>query len=164
MCRYMAFARIFLIFSIINFALAAAPGVVRRVHEVHANVVGVDEDGAATSQKRWDDWLANAADRTSASTTTLLSDLDHSGLYSQGSNNARSSSALSTGPHLRSKDDFPLPSPEPANLAILKSVSKSESEDPLYKQLKRKIRRRMYGSGAASLAQSEVRAIVDPRP
>jgi hypothetical protein len=118
MRRYMTFTRIFLILSIINFA-RAAPVVVRGAHEVHVNVVDVAEDGTARSQKRWDsgprdDWLANAADQTSAPTTPRLADLDHSGLHSPRSstrsNNAPSSSALSTGPHPRSKDDSPPPS------------------------------------------------------
>src|SRR6266566_1790361 len=123
MPRYMAFARIFLILSIINFA-RAAPVVVRRVHEVHLNVVGVAEDGTVTSQKQWnpgprDDWVANAADQTSAPTTPRLPDLDHSGLHSPMSptrlNNAPSSSTLSTGPQPRSKDGSPPPSSSSPN-------------------------------------------------
>jgi hypothetical protein len=113
MHRYMTFARIFLILSIINFA-RAAPVVVRRVHEVHVNVVDVAEDGTATSEKRWDsgpsdDWLANAADQTSVPTAPRLSALDHSGLQSSTRlNNAPSSSALLTGPHPRWDGPLPL--------------------------------------------------------
>jgi hypothetical protein len=73
MRRYTTFARIFLILSIINFA-RAAPIVIRGAHEVHLNMVDAAEDGTAASQKQWDsgprdDWLANAADQTSAPTT-----------------------------------------------------------------------------------------------
>jgi hypothetical protein len=126
MRRYMTFAPIFLILSIINFA-RAAPVVVRRVHEVHevhVNVVGVAEDGTATSQKRRDDWLAYSADQTSAPTTSRLPDFDHSGQpvdspgSSTRSNNAPSSSALSTGPHPRSKDGSPPPSSGSPNSLI----------------------------------------------
>jgi hypothetical protein len=119
MRRYMTFARISLILSIINFA-RAAPLVVKRVHEVHevrVNVVDVvvAEDGTTTSQKGWDsgprdDWLATAADQTSEPTTPRLPDLDHSLRSPTRLNNQPSSSALSTGPHPRSKDGSPLPS------------------------------------------------------
>jgi hypothetical protein len=77
-------------------------------------VVDVGEDGTATSQKRWDDWLANAADQTSAPTTPRFLDLDHPGIHSPrsstGSNNAPSSSSLSTGPHPRYNGDSSSPS------------------------------------------------------
>ena len=138
MRRYMTFARIFLILSIINFA-RAAPVVVRGVHEVHVNVVDVAEDGAATSQKPWDsgrrDWLANAADETSSPTTPRSPDLDHSGLHGPRSstrlNNAPPSSALSTGPHPRSKDGSPPPSSGPASpLADYSWPSQVQANDP----------------------------------
>ncbi|KAN0118479.1 hypothetical protein V8E52_005209 [Russula decolorans] len=123
MRRYMTFARIFLILSIINSA-RAAPAVVRRVHEVHVNVADVAEDGTAASQKRWDsepkdEWLVNTADQTSAPTASWLPDLDHSGLHSPRSstrlNNAPSSSALSTGPHSRSPPPTPGSSSDSSN-------------------------------------------------
>src|SRR6267154_1476247 len=97
MCRYMTFARIFLILSIINF-VRAAPLVVRGVQEVHVNVVDVAEDRTAASQKWWDsgprdDSLVNAADQTSAPTTQRLPDLYHSELHSP-----RSSTRLNNVP------------------------------------------------------------------
>ena len=110
--QYITIARIFLFLSIVRFVLAA-PVVVREVHGMHVNVVGVAEDGAATSQKRWDDWLANVADHTRAPTTPRQPDSDRSGLHSPRSstNNAPSSgssgSALSTGPHPRPRADSP---------------------------------------------------------
>ncbi|KAI0277604.1 hypothetical protein BGY98DRAFT_605312 [Russula aff. rugulosa BPL654] len=106
MCRRMAIARLFLFLSIVNFTLAA-PVVLRGVHEVHANVVDVAEDGTATSQNWWDVWLAKAVGQTSVPTTQRLPDLDHPGLHNTRSNNVPSSSALLTGPRPRSKDDFP---------------------------------------------------------
>ena len=121
--QYITIARIFLFLSIVRFVLAA-PVVVREVHGMHVNVVGVAEDGAATSQKRWDDWLANVADQTRAPTTPRLPDSDHFGLHSPRSstNNApsgSSGSALSTGPHPRPRADSPPrlpdhPAPEPS--------------------------------------------------
>jgi hypothetical protein len=87
------------------------------VHEMRVNVVDVvvAEDGTTTSQKGWDsgprdDWLATAADQTSEPTTPRLPDLDHSLRSPTRLNNQPSSSALSTGPHPRSKDGSPLPS------------------------------------------------------
>jgi hypothetical protein len=110
MRRCMAISRIFLCLSIVGFALAA-PVVVRGMHEVHVNVADVTEDGTATSQKRWDDWLANAADQTSALTAPRLYDSElHNPRPSKRPNNAPSSSALSTGPHRRVEDDTPQPS------------------------------------------------------
>ena len=110
MRRYMTFAQIFLILSIINSSVRAAPVVVRQVHEVHVNVMDLAEDGTTTSQKRLDsgpsDWLASAADQMSAPTALRSPDLDHTKLHSPRSstrlNNAPSSSELSTGPHPRS--------------------------------------------------------------
>lgn len=58
MCRYMTFARVFLILSIINFA-QAAPALVQEVHKVHVDVMHVAEDGRV---KRWEPWLTNVAD------------------------------------------------------------------------------------------------------
>jgi hypothetical protein len=127
----MTFSRIFLILSIINFALAAPVAVrgVHEAHEVHANVVDVADDRAATSQKRWDDWLAHTGDETSAPMTPLFLDLDHSGLHSPrastGSNSAPSSPSPSTGSHPYTDDssspssgassDFSRPNQLPAN-------------------------------------------------
>lgn len=108
----MTFARIFLILSLINFA-RAAPVVIREVQEVYVNAVDAAEDGSAPSQKPRprDDWLATAAGQTSAPMTPRLPNLGHSGLHSPRSstrsNNALSSSTLSTGPHPRWKDVYP---------------------------------------------------------
>ena len=102
----MAIARIFLFLSIVNFSLAP-PVLVRQVHELRANVVDVAEEGTATSQNWWDDWLANAADQASVPTTPQFLDLGHLGLHNPRSNSVPSSSAMSTGPHPSSKGDFP---------------------------------------------------------
>lgn len=51
MRRDMAIARIFLFLSFVNYALAA-PVTARGAYGMHADVVDVSEDGAATSQKR----------------------------------------------------------------------------------------------------------------
>jgi hypothetical protein len=89
----MAIARIFLFLSIVRFTLAA-PIVVRRVHEVHVDVVDGTEDGAAASQKRWepwDNWLTNAAPRISALRQLQdLQDFDHLPRTSTESKNAPS--------------------------------------------------------------------------
>ncbi|KAF8494566.1 hypothetical protein F5888DRAFT_1805313 [Russula emetica] len=138
MRRYMTFAQIFLILSIINFA-RAAPVVVRRVHEVHVNVVDVAEDETARSQRRWDsgprdDWLADAEDQTSAQMTLRLADLDHSGLHSPRSNNEPSSSALSTGPHPRSSSSSGsspiLPGPDQSLNSDFSWPSQLEANNP----------------------------------
>ena len=123
MRRDITIARTFLFLSIVKFALAA-PVEVREVHEVHLNVVDVAEGGTATPQKRWDsgpwdDHLANAAHQTSGPTIPQFPYMDHSGLYSSRSstksNNAPSSSALSTGPHPRPRAGTPPPSSPPAS-------------------------------------------------
>jgi len=123
MRRDITIARTFLFLYIVKFALSA-PVVIREVHEVHVNVVDVAEGGTATPQKRWDsglwdDHLANAAHQTSGPTIPPFPYLDHSGLYSSRSstksNNAPSSSALSTGPHPMPRAGTPPPSSPPAS-------------------------------------------------
>ena len=143
-CMYMTFARIFLILSLIKFA-RAAPVVARGVHEVRVNAVDVAEDGTATSQKRWDsgprdDWLAlaNMADQTSAPTAPQLPDLVHSesGPHSPRSStrlsNAPSSSALSTGPHPRSKEGIPPPSSRSPNYSPIPKPDQSFTSSPKF--------------------------------
>ena len=88
----------FLFLSIVNFAFGAPV-----VHEIHVNVADVAEDRAAASQKQRDVWLANAQDQTSTPKTLRLPDLGPRS--SRRSNNAWSSSELSTGPHPRMEGD-----------------------------------------------------------
>src|SRR5580698_264674 len=90
MCRYMAIALIFLLQSIVRFALAA-PIVVR---QVHVNVVDVAEDGAPT--------LTNTADQTGVPTIPApqqLQDLDHFTRSSAESNSAPSSPGSTDDSH-----------------------------------------------------------------
>ena len=133
MRRCMSFSRIFIILSIINFA-RAAPVIVRGVYEAHVNEVDVAEHGTATLQKRWDsgprhDWL-------SAPTAPQLPDLNDSGLQrprsSTRSDNAPSSSALSTGPHPRLKDDSPASSASPVYSPIPWVPDQSVTSSPDY--------------------------------
>ena len=126
MPRCMAISRIFLFLFIVRFALAV-PVVPREAHKIRVNVVvDVARGGTATSQERWDsgprdDWLVNTANQAIAPTTPRLSDLDdsqmHSSKTSRRSNNEPSSSALSTRPHARAKDDVPQPNSALADIS-----------------------------------------------
>ena len=74
---YRILARILLMLSVIDFALAAP--VLVQEHEVRVSVVDAAKDGIATSPLRWnpsDKWLANAADRTIAPPVPIPRSLD----------------------------------------------------------------------------------------
>jgi hypothetical protein len=75
---YKILARIFLLLSVIDFALAAP--VVLQEHEVRVSVVDAAKGGTATSPLRRDTsnkWLANAADRTNAPLIPRSSESGH---------------------------------------------------------------------------------------
>jgi hypothetical protein len=75
---YKTLARVLLMLSVIDFALAAPVAV--REHEVRVSVVDAAKDGIATSPLRQDPsdkWLANAADRANAPPTLRSPDSGH---------------------------------------------------------------------------------------
>jgi hypothetical protein len=131
---YQTLARVLLMLSVIDFALAAPVAV--QEHEVRVSVVDAAMDGTATSPLRQDPsdkWLANAADRANAPPTLRSPDSGHWREHEPRQQTGPLKPALSIDLNVDPPEDqSPRPLPGPGStFPSLTSQAPTDEHDPL---------------------------------